>query len=211
MTEKPTHKSIAAALVAAQGEMGSAKKSAKNPHFKSNYADLQSVCDAVMPALNAAGIAVIQPMERVGDAWVVVTRFIHAESGETLETPVPLIFGKNDMQGLGSAQTYARRYGLMTLSGIAPEDDDGNKAAQGVKDNGHHKEATPPQQPAEPSRAAIEAVEAKIAQAGTTDALKAVWESLGDAMKDYPPIRDAVNARKKVLAEAPALDDEIKY
>ncbi len=58
----------------------------------------------------------------------VVTKFIHT-SGDELECPVPLIIGKQDMQGLGSAMTYARRYGLMSLAGIAPEDDDGNAAA----------------------------------------------------------------------------------
>ena len=46
-----------------------------------------------------------------------------------MECPVPLIVQKNDMQGLGSAITYARRYGLMSMAGIAPEDDDGNAAA----------------------------------------------------------------------------------
>ena len=47
-----------------------------------------------------------------------------------LDCEVPLIIGKNDMQGYGSAVTYARRYGLMTMAGIAPEDDDGNAAAK---------------------------------------------------------------------------------
>lgn len=82
-----------------------------------------------MPALNAAGIAVVQPVEQWADDLAVVTRFIHGASGETLETPMPLLLGKRDMQGLGSAITYARRYGLMALAGIAPEDDDGNAAA----------------------------------------------------------------------------------
>lgn len=125
MTE---HKSIAAALAAAQSQMGKALKDSANPHFKSKYADLASVCAACMPALNANGIAVIQPLVETEFGRSVVTSFIHG-SGETLECPVPLILGKNDMQGLGSAITYARRYGLMSLAGIAPEDDDGNAAA----------------------------------------------------------------------------------
>ena len=55
---------------------------------------------------------------------------MHGETGETVECRVPLIIAKNDMQGYGSAVTYARRYGLMGMAGIAPEDDDGNAAAK---------------------------------------------------------------------------------
>jgi hypothetical protein len=118
-------KEIAKALAAAQMEMGKALKQSQNPAFRSKYADLGNVMDACMPSLNKHGIAVVQTMRDES----VVTMFIH-ESGDILECPVPLILGKRDMQGLGSAVTYARRYGLMSLAGIAPEDDDGNAAAQ---------------------------------------------------------------------------------
>lgn len=122
------HQNIASALAAAQMQMGKALKQANNPHFKSKYADLASVIDACLGALNANGIAVIQPLSETEFGRFVTTVFIHG-SGEKLECPVPLILGKNDMQGLGSAITYARRYGLMSLAGIAPEDDDGNAAS----------------------------------------------------------------------------------
>jgi hypothetical protein len=123
------HTNIAAALAAAQAEMGKALKQTDNPHFRSKYADLGNVMDACMPALNANGIAVMQPFIASEFGNRVATVFLH-ESGERLETEIPLILGKQDMQGLGSAITYARRYGLMCLAGIAPEDDDGNAAAQ---------------------------------------------------------------------------------
>jgi hypothetical protein len=124
-----THKTIASALAAAQMQMGKALKQSSNPHFKSKYADLGSVMDACMPALNAVGIAVIQPAGEDEFGRYVETRLIHGESGEMLTCRVPLIVNKNDMQGYGSAVTYARRYGLMAMAGIAPEDDDGNAAA----------------------------------------------------------------------------------
>lgn len=127
---KPSHNSIATALAAAQAQMGKALKSANNPHFKSKYADLASVVDACMPSLNAHGIAVIQPTTDEETGRFVETILIHGESGETLKCRVPLIVAKNDMQGYGSAVTYARRYGLMSMAGIAPEDDDGNAAAK---------------------------------------------------------------------------------
>lgn len=125
-----SHKSIATALASAQAKMGKALKSASNPHFGKKYADLASVCDACLPALNDAGIAVIQPTTDDGTNRFVETILIHGESGETLKCRVPLIVQKNDMQGYGSAVTYARRYGLMSMAGIAPEDDDGNAAAK---------------------------------------------------------------------------------
>ena len=122
-------KNIAKALATAQMEMTKAQKDSNNPHFRTKYADLGNVMDACMGALNKNGIAVIQPVTDGEGGRCVSTRFIH-ESGEMLECSVPLIVGKNDMQGLGSAITYARRYGLMSLAGIAPEDDDGNQASK---------------------------------------------------------------------------------
>lgn len=123
---------IAAALAKAQGEMGKALKESANPAFRSKYADLGNVMDACLPALNKNNIAVIQPIVQDADGRYVKTILIH-ESGEFLECAVPLIVGKNDMQGLGSAITYGRRYGLMSMAGIAPEDDDGNAAAASKK------------------------------------------------------------------------------
>jgi hypothetical protein len=125
-----THKSLYSALAAAQAEMGPALKDAVNPAFKSKYADLASVVAAVMPALNKHGIAVLQPPFDDEAGRYVKTILVHGETGETAECRVPLIIQKNDMQGYGSAVTYARRYGLMGMAGIAPEDDDGNAAAK---------------------------------------------------------------------------------
>jgi hypothetical protein len=123
-------KSIATALAAAQANMGKASKKGSNEHFKSKYAELGSVMDACLPALNERGIAVIQPTGENELGRFVETILIHGESGEQLSCRVPLIVNKNDMQGYGSAVTYARRYGLMAMAGIAPEDDDGNAAVK---------------------------------------------------------------------------------
>jgi hypothetical protein len=131
MTDKTTkHATIAAALAAAQAAMGRAAKSANNPHFKSKYADLSSVMDACMPALTSNGIAVTQPVKREDGEIVLYTILHHADSDQTLDDGgLPLIVNKRDMQGLGSALTYARRYGLMAMAGISADDDDGNAAA----------------------------------------------------------------------------------
>ena len=116
---------IAAALAKAQTEMVGAKKDTNNPFFKSKYADLASVMAACLPALNKNGIAVVQPVTEAA----VETLLVHS-SGQYLKCSVPLRVSKDDMQGLGSAITYARRYGLMSMAGVSPEDDDGNAATK---------------------------------------------------------------------------------
>ncbi len=116
------------ALNKAQKEMGKALKNATNPHFRSSYADLKSVVEAAMPAFLANGFAVTQPNgadDFLGD--YVETILMH-DSGFSFKSKVYLRLGKQDMQGYGSATTYARRYGLLGMAGIAPEDDDGNAA-----------------------------------------------------------------------------------
>jgi hypothetical protein len=127
-------KGIATALVKAQANMGKALKQADNDHFRSKYADLGNVMDACMPALNEAGIAVIQPTGEDEHGRYVETILIHGESGETLACRVPLIINKNDMQAYGSAVSYARRYGLLSMAGVASasDDDDGNAAVAGA-------------------------------------------------------------------------------
>ena len=116
--------SIAIALAKAQTEFTKAFKDAKNPHFRSTYATLQSVMAAVMPALNANGIALIQTEGRGDHGPFVDTILLHGESGEDLTTRSPIIQGKVDSQGYLAGLTYARRGGVMTLCGIAPADDD---------------------------------------------------------------------------------------
>ena len=119
-----------AAFVKAQAAFGPALKTSVNPAFKSRYSDLASCIDAVMEALNANGLALMQIPADCESGVCIETLFVH-ESGEILNggkfrAPVT----KQDAQGYGSATTYARRYGLMAACGIAPEDDDGNAAAK---------------------------------------------------------------------------------
>jgi hypothetical protein len=124
-----THKSLYSALAAAQAEMGPALRDANNPAFRSKYADLSAVLAAIMPALNKHGIAMFQPTYDDETGRYVKTVLVHGESGETAEWRVPLIVDKNNMQGYGSAVTYARRYGAMCI-GVAPADDDDGNAAK---------------------------------------------------------------------------------
>lgn len=116
---------LAVALNKAQADFMVAKKDAKNPFFKSKYATLNAVYEAVAEALLKNGLSVIQPI--VGDA--VETTIIHT-SGQFITSSCPIVCAKqNDPQAMGSAITYARRYSLASLLGVmTDEDDDGEKA-----------------------------------------------------------------------------------
>ena len=128
--ETPIGKNIAAAFVKAQRAFGPALKTSTNPHFKSKYADLANCVEAVVDALNANGIALMQRTFECKDGVMVETVFVH-ESGEVMECGMLHVpAGKQDPQGYGSALTYARRYSLLAATGLAPEDDDGNSASR---------------------------------------------------------------------------------
>lgn len=126
-------KQIIAALLKAQKEMGNAVKNGTNPHFKSKFADLNSVREAVIPLLNENGILVLQPMVNMEGNEYVKTILLH-DSGETIESFTKIVCkAQNDPQALGSAITYARRYGLQSLVCIGAEDEDATQASKTPK------------------------------------------------------------------------------
>lgn len=126
---KVTATSLATAYVAAFAEIEGAVKDAKNPHFKSKYADLPAVIAAIKPALVKHGLAFTQPCQPSEDG-VTVQTVLHHASGETLDLGSLFVpANKRDAQGFGSALTYARRYALVSAFGVPTEDDDGNAAS----------------------------------------------------------------------------------
>lgn len=123
-----------AAYAKAQSEMGEVVKTSTNPAFTttqrtSKYADLSAVTAAVMPAMSKNGLAVIQSPNFDGESVTVETVVGHGAGG-FFRSSISLRPTKVDPQGIGSAITYARRYALMALAGVAPEDDDGNAASE---------------------------------------------------------------------------------
>jgi ERF superfamily protein len=124
---------IAAALVAAQSKFGAAIKDSSNPAYRSKYADLSAVIEATQKPLNDNGIAVLQAPQLDGQMVTVTTRLQH-KSGQWYESDLTLPAVQRDRfdaQSVGSAITYARRYSLQAITGLATEDDDGN-AASGI-------------------------------------------------------------------------------
>lgn len=118
---------LAAAMAAAQAEMGAAVKGASNPFFKSKYADLGSVIQAIKPAFAAHGLSYVQLPINDDMGVGVCTRLMH-KSGQYIEQAFTLPLAKQDPQAAGSAITYARRYALQAMAGIPAEDDDANAA-----------------------------------------------------------------------------------
>lgn len=119
---------LAKALAAAQGEYGAAIRDSVNPHFKSSYADLASVTNACRPALTKHGIAVVQRLSSKQASVTVSTMLVHS-SGQWISDELTVPVSKADAQGFVAACTYARRASLSAMTGIAPEDDDGNEAS----------------------------------------------------------------------------------
>ena len=123
-------KDLYAAMAKAFPEIEGTSKDKNNPHFKSKYADLSAVVEAIKPALTKHGLFFVQQTHEQEGGVCVETVVCHS-SGESM--PLGKLFvpaSKQDAQGYGSALTYARRYSLMTVFGVCPEDDDGNAASK---------------------------------------------------------------------------------
>lgn len=200
------------ALAQAQAAMASVIKGGVNPHFKMRYAELSDVMEAVLPALNAAGICLYQPIGSDEQGRYVDTVLAHS-SGETLEMRMHLILGKSDMQSLGSAITYARRYSLLAMTGVAPATDDDGEAAVA---RGQER----PQQKPQPTSAPVAAAaEVKLAcdqmKASTSLAeLGELWGQMPKHVRAVPAVSAFKDAWKASLTPAPepiaaALDDGI--
>ena len=119
-------------LMAARADIQPIKKSGTNPHFKSKYATLEGVIEAVTEPLEKHGFLLMHRTISNEHGKSITTELVH-ESGESFVTAIPLVLAKNDMQGLGSAITYARRYGIMSILNLPTEDDDGNEASKHQK------------------------------------------------------------------------------
>jgi hypothetical protein len=139
MNKSETISTLAAALCAAQSQIRGAAKDASNPVFRSKYATLASVWDAAREPLTSNGLSVVQVPEQSEVGTCTLTTILLHTSGEwlssTMSVPVlPQVVVKGQdpqqtAQGYGSALTYARRYALAAMVGIAPEDDDDGNAA----------------------------------------------------------------------------------
>jgi hypothetical protein len=197
---------ISPALVAVLAELRGAVKDSKNPHFKNDYASLESVVETVRPVLASHKLGVMQgPGELNHGALTVTTRIIH-ESGEWIESDLQVPLVKADPQAAGSAITYARRYGLMAMLSLPALDDDGEAA------HGRGSHAAPHPTPmrksaAQAKRDGDDKALREAIEACPTEQLLNQWYANFDRhtaqvpLSWLDPIRDMVESRRNDIIE----------
>lgn len=129
MNKSATIGKLALALSKAQAELKGAVKDSANQFFKSKYADLESCWEACKEALSKNELSVSQVMGFIPEAGPTLTTTLMHSSGEWIEGTQPLCAKGVTPQDLGSAISYARRYGLAAIVGVVQVDDDGNAAS----------------------------------------------------------------------------------
>lgn len=180
MNQSESIAALAAALSKAQANITGALKDSSNPFFKSKYADLAACWDACRKQLSENGLAVIQTIE-VGEGRAILVTTLAHSSGEWIKSYCPILTKDDSPQGQGSGITYARRYALAAIVGLAQIDDDA-EAAQG-----RNKPA--PQNPE---------LLAKIAAAATADELSKLYNSVPQDVREAHI--EVFKARKKVIS-----------
>lgn len=173
---------LAFALAKAQSEMQNPQFDSKNPHFKSSYASLASVRNAVVPVLARNGLSLLQDVTTTENGVTCSNLLMH-ESGQWIETEGITVFvDKQNAHGIGSATTYARRFSLMALvTVVGDDDDDGNGTIQ-----------------IRPEVIKDLALEKKIKECETLDDLAKLWTSIQPAQQKL--LADAKDTRKKELS-----------
>jgi hypothetical protein len=196
---------LAEALAKAQGAVDNAAKASNNPHFKSKYADLAAVREAIREPLSSNGLSYVQFLRGENGAIEIETMLMH-KSGQYLADTLRIPLSKNDAQGIGSAASYGRRYALMAVVGIASseDDDDGNAAVRG---NGNRHSPPPPAAPPEPTaseKGTAEEIETAFDSAETMPALEAIRVELAPDIEKLPEplklrLRRVYGLKRKVL------------
>jgi hypothetical protein len=201
---------LMAALSKAQGQMSGAVKDSDNPFFKSKYADLSSVWEACRQPLSANGLAIVQTpnINEAGDMYLVTT--LGHTSGQWMRSTLPVKLSAtkegriNELQLLGSALTYLRRFALAAMVGVAPsDDDDGNESGKSAT----YVSKPAPKQITQPVKTALPEEELAPTKDELLDILsecdpaykKMIMKSLEDLKK---PIEDLTSAKKIALMKA---------
>ena len=192
MEMSPTIAELAKALCKAQGKMKHAIKDSNNPFFRSKYADLASVVDASRPALVENGLSIVQYTE----GNILHTMLLHT-SGEWIRGHIELKpmrqvkdtgwVASEDPQSYGSCITYARRYAMAAITGVATEDDDGNAATGRTAGQAAEEKPAPALDPATTKT---------LDDATTVEELKAAWNAIPVGVRHgYTPAKDMAKTR----------------
>lgn len=143
MEKSNSIQNLASALAVFHTKVAKIAKTDNNPFFKSKYAGLPSILEAIQKPLEESKLVFSQ----LPDEEYLTTILIHVESGEFLQSSYKMNAVKQDPQSIGSAITYARRYALGAILGLnIDEDDDGNKASEPKPQQNYTPSPQPPQQ-----------------------------------------------------------------
>jgi hypothetical protein len=190
------------AFLSAQSSFRDPCKDTSNPHFKSRFVSLKGVADAVRPALHKAGITVTQLIDFEDGTTFVRTVLAHT-SGQSIDSRCPVVTAKqNDPQAMGSAITYARRYALAAICGVAPsdDDDDGEGAVEREPVKVKAKQAAPPKRTfASPEAAGIAL--GKCVEQKHVDTWETVAKDSGFMLEELASLLEASKERRAVIAE----------
>lgn len=208
---------LAGALAKAQGQIEGAVKGNTNPAFRSKYADLGAVWEAIREPLSSNGLSILQQLSTEESRVACTTLVMHA-SGQFIEfAPFVVPVSKADAQGFGSAATYCRRYSLMAAVGIAPIDDDGNGAVGTASKPARTTPVGPPPEMApavspERARAVRKTADTCIAKHakkddwGVYEAASEITDSeerllLWEYLRDHSEVRSSIKESKRIEDE----------
>ena len=124
-------KEMIVALTKAQGELNSVGKNADNPFFRSKYADFNAIVQEFNRVFLPNGFCFSQTNIPSETGLLLLKTELFHSSGCSIAGTISIKPVKGDPQAYGSAMTYAKRYGLSAITGMASEDDDGNGASIG--------------------------------------------------------------------------------
>lgn len=191
---------LSAAMCKAQAKISVVQKDAKNPHFKSSYATLAAVRDAVIPALNSEGMSVLQFPGVTTDGSVPLTTRIMHSSGEWMECTCTAPMQQQTPQGYGSTITYLRRYSLAAITGLAQDDDDGNEASRRRVERAEVTQATL-QEPLVDITDLLAGFASARSKSELAAASAAVKNTKGISIEQLGVLRQAAVAAKKIVEE----------
>jgi hypothetical protein len=136
---------LATALSATQSKMTAVPKLKNNPFYKSKYADIATIWDVLREPLTEQGLSICQAISGSGSLITVTTILLH-KSGQWISSAFTVKAKDESPTSVGSAITYARRYGLSASIGVvSEEDDDGSYASHKEELKREGKEGYDPQ------------------------------------------------------------------
>lgn len=195
------------ALIKAKAQFGAVEKNRTNPYFKSKYADLGAVNDAVTGPLHDNGLTVMQTTAVRDDGTPVLVTTLAHESGQFISGQYPLLSAKNDPQGLGSALTYGRRYALSALLSVVADDDDDGNAAQDKAVSKAPVSATP-----KTNTTVATTAGGPVITEGQGRRLYAIWKNANrqdDEVRGYIKAKYGFNSTKEITKDT--YEDIVKW